>query len=145
MNFPVKASMMGLLILSFGVSPVGAQLTANLENTKLATTDFTLSMPPFFEEIVNPPVVGDGFAAFAVFEGAQNGVDLNGDSDAIDFVVHVRDTTDGTVTNLALAAASYDGFSGTRVLLEVYGSLMLINAPEQSGGGDLNGDGDMSD
>lgn len=74
--------------------------------------------------------------AFGVREAAEGNVDLNGDGDAVDTVLHVYDTATGTTTNVGLAAAAFQ-LDGSRVAVSV--------VEFQQGRSDLNGDGDSSD
>lgn len=86
-----------------------------------------------------PVALGGGGVAFLVLESGQGGQDLNGDGDASDSVVHVRNGS--TVANLGYAADE-----GPLVALDGAGLAFLV--PEQaqgSGGSDLNGDGDTDD
>src|SRR5262249_2474713 len=67
---------------------------------------------------------------------SSQGVDLNGDGDTSDFVVHVRRLSTGETTNLGIA-----GFP-----LFFHGDDLFLNANEAAQGNtDLNGDGDASD
>jgi hypothetical protein len=86
-------------------------------------------------------VDGEMFA-FTVDENRQgygwgNGVDLNGDGDGIDKVLHVHDAATGATTNLELAEDGYPRLSGRRVAFRV--------SEADQGNTDLNGDGDTSD
>jgi cysteine-rich repeat protein len=81
--------------------------------------------------------VGDGFVAFRTWEAAQGHVDLNGDGDTDDYVVHVVDPVTGAITNLRLALGR-ESVAG--------GSLLAIAVNEAAQGAtDLNGDGDTGD
>jgi hypothetical protein len=82
--------------------------------------------------------VDAGHVAFSVDEAAQDGVDLNGDGDAMDRVLHVHDTVAPATTNLGLA---------TGFLPHVFHGDYLVFWVEEAeqGATDLNGDGDASD
>jgi hypothetical protein len=82
----------------------------------------------------------DGIAAFFVDEADQNGTDLNGDSDAVDLVLHVFDVSTGILTNAQLASFS----SGPEVWLEDGRAVVRVSEGAQ-GQGSLNGDGDVID
>jgi hypothetical protein len=81
-------------------------------------------------------VAADGpIVAFTVDEFAL-GHDLNGDGDTDDRVLHVYDSTTGSVFNLGLAAE----------LPQVAGSVVAFKVDERAQGHtDLNGDGDRGD
>lgn len=79
--------------------------------------------------------VSEGAVAFRADEEEQ-GRDLNGDSDEVDDVVHVRDLALGVTTNLGLAAASG---------LHLVGAHLVFRVEEDDQGLDLNGDGDLGD
>ena len=81
------------------------------------------------------PVVRGSLVAVTVSEGLE-GIDLNGDGDAIDPVLHIYDHNTGTPTNIGLASSN---FSLEGVLI-----VFLVFEPSQ-GNTDLNGDGDTSD
>lgn len=82
------------------------------------------------------PVVDDNYAAFRVSEAGQGNVDLNGDGDTLDAVLHVLDTKKRTVTNLQLAADE----------LFLYREILLFQVSEASQGNlDRNGDADKLD
>ncbi len=83
------------------------------------------------------PTVSGNLVAFSVDESYQNNIDLNGDGDAFDRVVHVYDASTGITRNLGL-----DGSGG----LTVSGNLVAFNVNElKQNNTDLNGDGDASD
>ncbi|NOT29770.1 MAG: hypothetical protein HOP15_04890 [Planctomycetes bacterium] len=71
-----------------------------------------------------------------------NGLDLNGDGDALDPVVHLLDLPTGALTNLGLAS-DLSVVPTPLVLRE--GTLLLQVAERLQGGVDLNGDGDALD
>jgi len=96
--------------------------TATLTNTEL--------------EASNQITVSGTYVAWTVFELAQGSTDLNGDSDASDFVLHVADLSTGTVTNLQLAA------SDPAIVGDTLGVRVLENRQNMT---DLNGDGDAGD
>ena len=106
--------------------------------------------PPFV--ICTPvlPVVGRAIVAFLVGESAQGGIDLNGDGDASDDVLHVYDAADGAIINTRLAVAhglGRDVSSYTYPVMPVVvgdGIALLVGEGEQ-GGTDLNRDGDAED
>ena len=75
--------------------------------------------------------------AFRVIEGAQGGLDRNGDGDAIDLVLAVYNAATNTTANVGLDAFAAFQLDGDRVALLVY-------EPAQ-GGLDRNGDGDALD
>jgi hypothetical protein len=81
-------------------------------------------------------MVGD-LVVFAVEESGQGGVDLNGDGDAVDQVVHLYDATTGQVTNL-MRVKVHGG-------LRLTATSLFLHVSELSEGADLNGDGDQSD
>jgi len=92
------------------------------------------------------PVVIEG--DWAAFQAAEAGVDLNGDGDGVDLVVHLLDLARGTRTNLALAT---DNFNFQQFVLRE-GVLALLVSERVAGtfgdsgqGMDLNGDGDRFD
>jgi len=87
-----------------------------------------------------PLRIGGGVAVLAVSEfqtGTLFGVDLNGDGDADDDVLHFWRLTGqaGTVTNLAVSVTTLDAF----------GRDVLAGVSERGQHGDLNGDGDTDD
>ena len=84
----------------------------------------------------NVPVSIDGLrVGFQVDEASQAGIDLNGDGDAADAVVHHYDHATGSVVNLG-----YGGGYST-----VVGEQLFFTANERYHGSDLNGDGDATD
>jgi hypothetical protein len=76
-----------------------------------------------------------GAVALEIFESRQ-GVDLNGDGDTFDTVIHIHDPATGITTNLGIAG-------GNAIRLD--GGLLAFTASESGEGEDLNGDGDTSD
>ena len=87
---------------------------------------------PLFE------VTGDRLFVW-VAEWDQGGVDLNGDGDATDAVLHVYDHETGLTVNSALAG------DGSWVGFQVEGELATFFVIEDAQGIDLNGDGDTND
>jgi hypothetical protein len=83
---------------------------------------------------VNP---SGGLVAFMVSESDQ-ALDLNGDGDTDDHVVHAYDSSVG-MTNLGLAGDPVPGF------MSIDGGVASFNVSELAQGTDLNGDGDMAD
>jgi hypothetical protein len=87
--------------------------------------------------ILGFPLELDGTAAaFTVSEAAQSGIDLNGDGDASDLVVHVYRAADGIVLNTRLAS---------NTTLSVRSGLVAVLVNEEQQSRDLNGDGDPND
>jgi len=89
--------------------------------------------------ILSLPMLTGGRASFWVDEVAQR-ADLNGDGDAFDAVLHVRDVRSGATRNLGVTTSADDepfSLASTRHIAAV--------ATEQSQGQDLNGDGDLYD
>lgn len=80
--------------------------------------------------------VSGHYVAWTVYELNQGGVSLNGDTDAVDFVLHLADMATGTVTNFGLAA------SDPVIEGNTLGALVIEN---KQGMTDLNGDGDSGD
>lgn len=78
----------------------------------------------------------DGLVYFLVWESDQNNLDLNGDLDAGDNVMHVMDPATGVVANLGVAGSSGVAGSGSRVAWAV--SELMHFATDFSGDGDLN-------
>lgn len=74
--------------------------------------------------------------AFGVREVSQ-GMDLNGDGDIADFVLHTYNSITGEITNIGLASLDYR-IAGS-------GKLIAFQVPEASQNQDLNDDGDISD
>ena len=83
-------------------------------------------------------VVSGAFVAFGVHKGREGNVDLNGDGDASDIVMHVYDMAAGAVTNLELATSALE--------FDLDGDLLAFTVRENFNGSvDLNGDGDALD
>ncbi len=74
--------------------------------------------------------------AFVVAEADQGGVDLNGDGDAVDRVLHVHDVMTGATINVGIAG-TFEPVVGDRFVA------FLVR--ESAQGADLNGDGDVLD
>jgi hypothetical protein len=82
-------------------------------------------------------VVEGGRVAFGVNEFEETPpVDLNGDGDTSDMVMHIYDTSTGILTNLGLGTSRGIVFSG---------DLLSFLVAEPRHGADVNGDGDASD
>lgn len=77
--------------------------------------------------------------AVGVSEAAQGGQDLNGDGDAFDLVIHLREPGAARARNLGLASTFQVQVRGALVTFPV------VEAHQAAGGIDLNGDGDTSD
>jgi hypothetical protein len=99
--------------------------TSQLENTRIAVGGGSLSR------------CTASAATFLIAEH-QDQVDLNGDADLTDWVAHVYDATDRSVTNLGHAAEFLPDAGGT----SRHGFLLVS---EDGDGRDLNGDGDRQD
>ncbi len=82
-------------------------------------------------------LVGDGGVFVSAVEEAAQDADLNGDGDEGDRVPHVYKVSDGSFTNLGVAASPFFQLSGTRLLVHV--------DEARHGSSDLNGDGDAND
>lgn len=82
------------------------------------------------------PAPGDDMVALAVDEATHGNVDLNGDGDKLDQVLHVHDTRSGMTTNVGIAAF-FSLAQGRSVTFSVFEGAQ--------GGADLNGDGDARD
>ena len=78
-----------------------------------------------------------GLVAFLVIEGAQGGLDRNGDGDAIDLVLAVYNAATNTTVNVGLDAFAGFQLGGDQVAFLVYEA--------RQGGLDRNGDGDAVD
>jgi len=91
---------------------------------------------------IGPPVIDGNLMAFRVSEAGQ-GVNLNGDADMTDFVVHVFDAslpvsaTNPTNTGLAV--------SGAVAIPVIDGNLVAFPVSEADQSAILNGDADMTD
>jgi uncharacterized delta-60 repeat protein len=76
----------------------------------------------------------DGTVGIEVSESLQAGVDLNGDGDTADFVLHIYDPSTASATNL-----------GHATIDPVSGGSLLAYAVNELAEGDVNGDGDAND
>lgn len=81
-------------------------------------------------------------AAIGVAEAWNGPVDLNGDGDTGDVVLHVHDAATGATTNLGLAIKTV---TGGIPMLSLRGELVAFAASEASMNRDLNQDGDRVD
>jgi len=81
-------------------------------------------------------VLENGFVAFRVWE-SLSGTDLNGDTDTVDFVLHIYDTTSGALVNTGVEASGQIHVTGDYVAWQVF--------EFAQGFEDLNGDGDTND
>lgn len=88
-------------------------------------------------DATGPLACGGNLFAFGANE-FNEGLDLNGDGDLFDFVLHVYNAGTSTLTNVGLAVSAVQA-SGTRVAFTVPEAL------QGPLGTDLNGDGDASD
>ena len=79
--------------------------------------------------------LGDGRLAYYGVE-ADQGSDLNGDGDRLDYVPHVWDPATGQSTNLGLSSGLMHPAAGGRLVFPVY--------EYGQGNSDLNGDGDTN-
>ncbi|MBI3848214.1 MAG: hypothetical protein HY292_26565 [Planctomycetes bacterium] len=90
----------------------------------------------FFFDSSEGGVFDGDLIPFTVSESAQGGVDLNGDSDLVDGVVHVYDPSTGTTTNVGLALRD--------ARLWVGGHMVVFLAWEADNAHrDLDGNGDI--
>jgi hypothetical protein len=87
-----------------------------------------------------PPRLLGQSVVFSVPEAqlGASGMDLNGDGDAVDAVLHVHDALANTTRSLGKVAAIADVRLGSAVLA-------FPVSEDQQGQGDLNGDGDVAD
>lgn len=104
-----------------------------LTNTGLATQRIPFARP---SDVAPPLLVTDGsVAAFPVSEADQGGLDLNGDGDVLDPVLHVFERSTGLAHNLGFVAAA----------VHVESELVAFSVLESSQGEtDLDGDGSTS-
>ncbi len=86
-------------------------------------------------------ITGDGDLWIAAASEPNQGVDLNGDGDALDTVVFAFEIAEGRLTNLALAVSGF--LPGAPRLVEELRAAFLVGEAAQ--GADLNGDGDALD
>jgi len=91
-------------------------------------------------------IVGGDFLAFRTDEAAQGGLDLNGDGDATDSVMHVYDMASGKLINTGLAAilCQLPGCEPS-VPYKVGTNTVSFLTDERDQSSDLNGDGDSDD
>ena len=84
----------------------------------------------------NNPVSEDNLIALWVVEYMQGNIDLNGDGDTQDPVLHMYERSTGEITNLGLVGSG----------LRVDDNLIVLMVDERNHGNtDLNGDGDTED
>lgn len=110
--------------------------TSTTHNTGLAT----YSVGSFFAPA--RPATSSTQIAWLVGEAQQGALDLNGDGDALDFVLHVHELESGTTTATALACT--DPAPLAPVLAGERWVAFLVSEAAQ-GGADRNGDGDALD
>lgn len=93
-----------------------------------------------------PGYLGATSAALPVSEERQGGVDLNGDGDADDYVLHLVDYATGASQNLGLAVTAQT-FTQIGVGEILHGSDLVVFKVTEAGqsGLSLNGDGDAAD
>src|SRR5262249_9925466 len=84
-----------------------------------------------------PLACGGSRFAFGVSE-LNAGLDLNGDGDQLDTVLHVYDAASATLTNLGISVDAI-------VMSSAIGAFVVPEASEGPSGTDLNGDGDEGD
>ena len=82
------------------------------------------------------PNISGNFISFTVPESSQGNLDLNGDGDTSDNIVHIHDIASAITTNLGLASF-FPVMDGNLVAFSAFESFQ--------GNTDLNGDGDTSD
>ncbi len=95
-----------------------------------------------------PPVIAGDSIAFLVGEAEHGGLDLNGDGDVLDDVLHILNIDTGEMVNTALAAATVFGPFGSRNPIAPVASgqkVTIVVGEAEQGGSDLNGDGDADD
>ena len=131
-----KALMFTVLEGRDGLGDLNGDGRKNDEVAKLfvfdSSTLYDLNLPTSARNMA----VGNEIAALSVSEKEQGDVDLNGDGDTKDDVVHVVDLATGAVTNLA-AQGDLPAITGRAVVFR-----SIENAAGQV---DLNSDGDRSD
>lgn len=86
--------------------------------------------------VAGVPALGIGTVVFLVPEEFQAGDDLNGDGDALDFVLHAYDARTQVTTNAQRAVVTGPSF---------HDHAFAITTDEASAQADLNGDGDLTD
>ncbi len=125
--------------------PPGTDLNGDSDKVDNVLHVFDASAPltmlnPLNVGLATTPLVMDGnLVAFMVSESAQGAMDLNGDTDATDVVLHVFDISTSTPTNVGLAALNNFDIDGNLVAFSV------IESRQGVVGTDLNGDGDKLD
>ena len=113
------------MALPFATSSVLAQ--AGIINVGLASGDNV--------GFTRDQILEGDLVAFRVHESREDNVDLNGDGDASDLVLHIYDANANTTTNLGLDADHFD----------LHGNLVAFRVHEgRQGNTDLNGDGDTA-
>jgi len=118
--------------------------TGRVKNLRLPLGAFRFGEPDGFEFGFN---VGGGAAMLAVSENRQ-GVDLNGDNDIGDVVLHRIDLASGRVVNTRIAAVSagqdnvFPSLSALPSPFAFQEGLAVFNLSEPDEGKDFNGDGD---
>jgi hypothetical protein len=125
---------------AFTVAPLA---TAHVIFTRFGIVSTWVPVPPL--------IVGDTLALL-VDERDHGGIDLNGDTDVTDQVLHLFEVDTGQLLNVGLADATVQGPFGSPLgsrnplALETTGQkvMMLVGEAEQ-GGIDLNQDGDADD
>lgn len=124
----------------FTVAPLA---TAHVVVTRFGVVSTWIPVPPL--------IVGDALALL-VDERDHGGIDLNGDTDAADQVLHLFEIETGHPLNIGLADATVPGPpgspTGTRnpLPLETSGQKVMMTVGEaEQGGIDLNQDGDADD
>lgn len=109
--------------------------TGLVTNLGLAVSEYTPDLEPGTDLLVLSVREKEGSFFGATVVSGQ-GLDLNGDGDEQDEVVHVHRFADGSTTNLRLAGSSAAAVDGERTAFSVQ---------EAFQGRDLNGDGDLAD
>jgi hypothetical protein len=95
-----------------------------------------------------PPVIAGDSIAFLVGEAEHGSLDLNGDGDVLDDVLHILDADTGAMVNTGFAAATVLGPFGSRNPISPVASgqkVTIVVGEAEQGGSDLNGDGDADD
>ena len=104
----------------------------------------------------DPGTLGAGFnvgggEALAVISESRQLVDLNGDNDIADAILHRIELASGRVTNTRIAVASagqgnvFPSLGPTPIPFAFHEGLAIFNLAEADQGKDLNGDGDTKD
>jgi hypothetical protein len=120
--------------------------SAQLVNTRLAVPRATGRDTSSYTFPVLPVVTGGG-VALLVGETEQGAIDLNGDGDTQDDVLHVIQPKSLSTVNLKLAAATVFGPFGSHnpISPALDHQTVTFQAGEPEQGADLNGDGDSVD